>query len=173
MKNATQAGVEGRCQKLWCCNGRTRPSEFRIVRTVEFSETDMAGIMHFSNFFRWMEAGEAAFYRSLGLPLISFVPGNIVGWPRVRASCDYKAPLRFNDQVEVRLLVKEVRTRGVSFQFQFRQIDAQGQVSPEIAAQGEIVAVCVTADASGKMTAQPIPAEVKAKLEIAPAALLV
>jgi acyl-CoA thioester hydrolase len=149
------------------------PSEYRIVRTVEFGETDMAGIMHFSNFFRWMEACEAAFYRSLGLPLISFVPGNIVGWPRVKASCEYKSPLRFNDQVEVKLLVREVRTRGVIFQFQFRPINAEGQVGPDIAAHGEIVAVCVTADASGKMTAQPIPAEVKAKLEIAPAALLV
>ena len=27
------------------------PSEFAISRTVEFAETDMAGIMHFSNFF--------------------------------------------------------------------------------------------------------------------------
>jgi acyl-CoA thioester hydrolase len=149
------------------------PSEYRIVRCVEFGETDMAGIMHFSNFFRWMEACEAAFYRSLGLPLISFVPGNVVGWPRVKASCDYKAPLRFNDQVEVKLLVKEVRTRGVIFQFQFRLVDAQGQVGPDLAAYGEIGAVCVTADASGKMTAQPIPAEVKEKLEIAPAALLI
>jgi acyl-CoA thioester hydrolase len=149
------------------------PSEFRILRTVEFSETDMAGIMHFSNFFRWMESCEAAFYRSLGLPLISFVPGNVVGWPRIKASCEYKAPLRFNDQVEVRLLVKEVRTKGVVFQFQFCRTDGQGQVLTDLAAHGEIVAVCVTADASGKMTAQPIPAEVKSKLEIAPTDLLV
>ncbi|HMO64742.1 MAG TPA: acyl-CoA thioesterase, partial [Verrucomicrobiota bacterium] len=32
------------------------PSEFRIVRRVEFSDTDMAGIMHFSAFFRYMKA---------------------------------------------------------------------------------------------------------------------
>ena len=56
-----------------------------------------------------MEACEAGLYRSLGLPLISFVPGSVVGWPRVRASCDYKAPLRFNDVVEVKLFIKEVR----------------------------------------------------------------
>lgn len=144
------------------------PSEFRIIRTVEFSETDMAGIMHFSNFFRWMEACESAFYRSLGLPLISFVPGNVVGWPRVKASCDYKAPLRFNDTIEVRLVIKEVRTRAVIYVFQFRKVDEAGRVLPDIMAQGEIAAVCVTSDATGKMVAQPIPAEVSAKLEIAP-----
>lgn len=145
------------------------PSEFRLNRIVEFGETDMAGIMHFSNFFHWMEACETAFYRSLGLPLISFVPGQVVGWPRVSASCQYKAPLRFNDTVEVRLLVKEVRTRGVIYVFQFRQV-VEGRVQPAIMAQGEIAAVCVTSDAAGKMVAQPIPPEVKARLEVAPPA---
>ncbi len=145
------------------------PSEFRLLRTVEFCETDMAGIMHFSNFFRWMEACEAGFYRSLGLPLISFVPGNVVGWPRVTASCTYKEPLRFNETAEVRLLIKEVRTRAVIFLFQFRKVDSAGAVLPAVVAQGEIAAVCVTADAAGKMVAQPIPAEVRAKLEPAPA----
>ena len=140
------------------------PSEFIITRTVEFSETDMAGIMHFSNFFRWMEACEAAFYRSLGLPLISFVPGNVVGWPRVKASCEYKSPLRFNDVIEVKLLIKEVRSKAVVYVFQFRKCEA-GQVQPAVLAQGEIAAVCVTSDAAGKMIAQSIPADVRAKLE--------
>jgi len=144
------------------------PSEFRLTRTVEFHETDMAGIMHFSNFFRWMEACEAGFYRSLGLPLISFVPGNVVGWPRISASCEYKAPLRFNDTAEVRLLIKEVRTRAVIYVFQFRKLGEGGRVESSILAQGEIAAVCVTSDAAGKMIAQPIPPEVKARLQIAP-----
>ena len=143
------------------------PSEFSITRTVEFSETDMAGIMHFSNFFRWMEACEAGFYRSLGLPLISFVPGSVVGWPRVRAACDYKAPLRFNDVIEVKLFIKELRSKGVVYVFQFRKVEA-GQVQPLVLAQGEMAAVCVTSDAQGKMSAQPIPAEVRARLEVAP-----
>jgi acyl-CoA thioester hydrolase len=143
------------------------PSTFHLTRIVEFSETDMAGIMHFSNFFRWMEACEAAFYRSLGLPLISFVPGTVVGWPRVKASCDYKSPLRFNDTIEVRLFVKEVRTKAVVYVFQFRRV-VDGAVEPSILAQGEIAAVCVTAGPDGKMVAQPIPADVKAKLEVAP-----
>jgi len=143
------------------------PSEFRLTRIVEFCETDMAGIMHFSNFFCWMEACEAGFYRSLDLPLISFVPGNVVGWPRVTASCSYKAPLRLNDTVEVRLLVKEVRTKAVIYVFQFRQVVA-GKVQPALVAEGEIAAVCVTSDPAGKMVSQPIPADVRAKLEIAP-----
>jgi YbgC/YbaW family acyl-CoA thioester hydrolase len=142
------------------------PSEYSITRTVEFCETDMAGIMHFSNYFRWMEACEAAFYRSLDLPLISFVPGSVVGWPRVKVSCDYKAPLRFNDVIEVKLFIKELRTKGVVYVFQFRKLEA-GAVQPPIVAQGEMAAVCVTSDATGKLIAQPIPEAVRAKLAVA------
>ena len=29
--------------------------EFKVQRRVEFSETDMAGIVHYANFFRYME----------------------------------------------------------------------------------------------------------------------
>jgi len=37
------------------------PYEFKHTRRVEFAETDMAGIVHFSNFFRMMESTEHAY----------------------------------------------------------------------------------------------------------------
>lgn len=37
------------------------PSEFEAIRRVEFSDTDLAGIMHYSNYFRFMETAEHAF----------------------------------------------------------------------------------------------------------------
>ncbi len=139
------------------------PSEFRLNRIVEFRETDMAGIMHFANFFYWMESCETAFYRSLGLPLISFVPGQVLGWPRVNVSCDYRAPLRFNDTVEVKLFVKKLGTRSIAYLFQFRKDGV-------LCAQGEVTAVCVTAGENGAMVPAPIPAEVRARLQAAPPA---
>lgn len=137
------------------------PSEFSLTRQVEFHETDMAGIMHFANFFRWMETCETGFYRSLGLPLISFVPGQVVGWPRVNVSCSYRAPLRFNDTVVVKLLVKKLTRRSVTYVFQFRK-------DGTLCATGEVTAVCVAADDQGVMSAQPIPADVRAQLQEAP-----
>ena len=35
-----------------------------FTRRVEFGDTDLAGIMHFSNFFRFMEAAETDFLRA-------------------------------------------------------------------------------------------------------------
>ena len=46
------------------------PYEFKITRRVEFSDTDMEGIMHYSNYFRFMETAEHAFFRSLGYSVV-------------------------------------------------------------------------------------------------------
>jgi acyl-CoA thioester hydrolase len=137
------------------------PSRFSLKRSVEFAETDMAGIMHFSHFFRWMESCETAFYKSLGLPLLSFVPGQVVGWPRIRVSCDYRAPLRFGDNVTVRLLVQKIGTRSVTYAFHFLKDKA-------VVARGEITAVCVKSDGKGGMVSAPIPPGIRRRLQVAP-----
>lgn len=140
-------------------------SEFTITRRVEFSETDMAGIMHFSNFFRFMETAEHAFFRSLGFSIVTTQTDPPVGWPRVHASCDFKLPLRFEDEVEVRLLVAEKRTKALTYQFQFRK--ANDPAKPLVAV-GRITAVCVTKDATGAMAARAIPSEIADRIEASP-----
>jgi len=45
-------------------------SGITVRRRVEFCERGMMGIVHFSNFFRYAEAAEPAFYRSLEVPLM-------------------------------------------------------------------------------------------------------
>jgi acyl-CoA thioester hydrolase len=145
-------------------------SEFKITRQVEFHETDMAGIMHFSNFFRHMEACETAFFHSLGLPSISLQPGHVHGWPRVRARCDYHAPLRFGDTVEVHLYVKEIRIRAINYFFRFRKL-AGDRADAEPVARGELTTVCATLDpTTGQIVSVPIPPEVLARLKVAPKA---
>jgi acyl-CoA thioester hydrolase len=149
--------------------------EHRFVHRdlVQFSDTDMAGIVHFSNFFRFMERAEHAFFRSLGLSIVErpgtipTMEGNPVGWPRVHASCDFFTPLFFEDEVEVELLVEELRTRSIRYLFRVRKLDGT------LAAEGRIAAVCVQKDKEkGGMKAVEIPARVKDKLESAPAEVL-
>ena len=138
---------------------------------VHFHETDMAGIMHFANFFRLMERAEHAFFRSLGLSVVDrpeHAPeGERVGWPRVSASCDYLAPLRFEDEVEVELLIEEVRPRSLRYLFRVRKADGT------LAAEGRIAAACVRRKPSGDgMMAVEIPERIRSRLEAAPAELL-
>ncbi|MFO0803044.1 MAG: hypothetical protein U0791_07980 [Gemmataceae bacterium] len=40
---------------------------FTSTCRVDFGDTDMAGIMHFANFFRFMESAEIDFLHSVGL----------------------------------------------------------------------------------------------------------
>lgn len=143
---------------------------FTCVERVQFSETDMAGIVHFSNFFRYMERVEHAFFRSLGFSVVDpvHVGEERVGWPRVHASCDYMAPLKFEEEFECELLVEEVRNKVIRYLIRFwRQEDRV------LAAEGRITAACVRRDAStGKLKAVEIPARILQKIEAADAALL-
>ncbi len=143
------------------------PSEHRIVRQIEFVETDMAGIMHFSNFFRLMEAAETAFFRTLDLPLFEEHGGAMIGWPRVRAKCDYHQPARFGDVLEIHLYVKEIRIRAINYFFRFRERLPDG--SRVAIARGEMTTVCATLDPRTQtIVSLPLPGIVLAKLEIAP-----
>ena len=134
--------------------------EFTITRRVEFSETDMAGIVHFSNFCRYMEHAEHAFFRSLDRSIVD--PALGIGWPRVHMSCDFKKPLRFEDEVEIQLLVSAKTSKSISYQFRFRVADAE-------AARGTLTVVCVRRNEGGEMKAASIPPEIADLIEVAPA----
>ena len=144
------------------------PHEFKLTRRIEFAETDMAGIVHFANFFRMMESTEHAFFRSLGCTIHGHDEAGTTGWPRVSATCDYRAPLRFEDEVEIHLLVAEVRARSIRYQFIFRKAADGTEV-----ARGTVAAVCATVDrATGKLAPVPIPERIRAQISAAPADLL-
>ena len=143
--------------------------EFKATRRVEFSDTDMAGIMHFSNFFRFMETAEHGFYRSLGFSVSNPETHPRLGWPRVHVECDYRKPLRFEDLVEIHLLVAEKRTKAIRYQFRFSKLNHQ---PPLEVARGSIVIVCVQHFPDGSMTSAPIPPEIGSRIEVAPPELL-
>lgn len=147
-----------------CCKVPDMPCEFKMTRQVEFSETDMAGIVNFLNFFRFMEAAETAFFRSLG---VSIHPsGGDLGWPRVHAECDFKHPLRFEDTVEVRLLVREKREKSLVYTFIFRKLNQQPAIE---VARGTLAVACVKRDTkTGKLRGVSIPTLIANKIEVAP-----
>jgi YbgC/YbaW family acyl-CoA thioester hydrolase len=117
------------------------PSEFTLQRRVEFHETDMAGLMHFSNFFRWMEAAEHAFFRSLGFSIHMTIEDLEIGWPRVDVQCKYISPLRFEDEVAVTIRVRERRPRTMVYDFEFRKLNDPTDTKP--VALGSMTTVCV------------------------------
>jgi YbgC/YbaW family acyl-CoA thioester hydrolase len=143
--------------------------EFKAQRRVEFSDTDMAGIMHYSNFFRFMETAEHGFYRSLGFSVVMPETDPRLGWPRVHAECDYIKPLRFEDLVEIHLLVAEKKNKALRYLFRFRRLNAD---PVEEVARGALTVVCVAHRPGGTMAAVAIPHLIADKIQVAPKASL-
>lgn len=142
--------------------------EFKLVRRVEFFETDMVGLVHYSNFFRYMEAAEHAFFRSLGISVVTRQVDPPVGWPRVHADCDFLQPVHFEDEIEIRLLVSEKKAKSLSYVFRFVKLNAS---PPFEVARGSLTVVCVLHQ-DGKMRASTIPKAIADKFEVAPPELL-
>jgi YbgC/YbaW family acyl-CoA thioester hydrolase len=132
------------------------PHEFFIRHTVQFSETDMAGVVHFSNYFKWMEMVEHAFFRSLGLSVMMTHEAVDIGWPRVACSCEYYGPARFEDELTLRLRVTKVGGKSLSYEVDF----LKGETA---IAKGHLTSVCVTVGDAG-FKAIAIPDAMREKL---------
>src|SRR5215203_5586781 len=133
--------------------------EFKLTRRVEFHETDMAGIVHFSNFFRYMEVAEVEFLRSKGLSVAWRQPdGERFGFPRVSAACDYRRPVRFEDLMDITVVAARVGPKSVSYEFEF---SCRG----ESVATGRVTTVCCRKLPDGGLESVEIPPDMRAKLE--------
>jgi len=98
------------------------PQTFHYEHRVEFFETDLAGIVHFANYYRFMEQAEHAFFRSLGLKIHDTLPdGTVFGWPRVAATCSFHAPARYGDILEIQVTVTRRTRRSLTTTYEFRR----------------------------------------------------
>ena len=125
-------------------------SGFHYSRRVQFSETDLAGIAHFSAFFRFMEEAEHALWRAAGLSIGAAEKTG--GWPRVSAAFDYKSPLRFEDEFDVIVDIAEMTRRSIRYAFTINRGDV-------LVGTGTMTAVC-TKKENGQLQAIDLPTEV-------------
>ena len=134
------------------------PFEHRLKRRVQFYETDMAGIVHFSCYFRYLEEAEHAMWRAAGL---SIADGSGIGWPRIAASFEYLRPLKFDDEFEVHLRIvgKDART------IRYAGVITSGETR---IATGTLVVKCVTNRPGEPMRGANIPPEIDALFQVAP-----
>ena len=110
-------------------------ASFRISRRVDFADTDMAGLIHFSNYFRYMEFAEVAFLRSRGLSVTMTLGAEKIGFPRVSATCDYLHPVHFEDVLDIEVRIERVGRKSVTYTFDFLH---QGK----LVAKGRLSGVC-------------------------------
>jgi len=124
-----------------------------------FYETDAAGIVHFSNYFRYMEEAEHALWRSAGLTIS--VRGGEIGWPRVNVSFEYARPLRFEEEFEVHIRIVEIGEKKIRYSCSVLSDGAS-------VATGAMTVVCVSRRPNEPMKAVPIPREIASHFSVAP-----
>ncbi|HWM89223.1 MAG TPA: thioesterase family protein [Thermoanaerobaculia bacterium] len=139
--------------------------ELRVRRRVEFADTDMGGIVHFSRFYVFMEWAEHEFLRSLGANPGSFVDaeGRHIGWPRVAASCEFLSPARFGDEIEIHVRVLRKGTSSLTYGFDLRREGTH-------VARGQTTVVHCQfddPDSPGGIKAIPIPPEIAGLISVA------
>ncbi len=98
----------------------------------------MAGIMHFSNYYRYMEFAEAALFRHIDWPLFDHQDTAAFGWPRVKSECRFRAPLRFGDLVRIGLAIEATTEKSIAYRFRFHKLL---ETSPDDKEPAEKVAI--------------------------------
>ena len=130
------------------------PKEHTIRRRVQFHETDAAGIVHFSTFFRYMEEAEHALWREAGLSIAA--EGSEIGWPRVTASFAYHRPLRFEQEFDVTIRVIAVSSRSIEYACEVTRDGTS-------VATGSLRIACVSRRAGEPLKSIEIPADIAAR----------
>lgn len=111
---------------------------FAHRQCVEIHDTDLAGFVHFSNYYAFMERAEAAFFDSIGFPLVIKEAGQFYGWPKVRSKCTHFEPLRFRDHFEVQLSLLEIKLKALHYGFRFHRLDPDSGSLGTLVAKGEL-----------------------------------
>lgn len=93
--------------------GAPHPLSNSLQFRVAFGETDAAGVVFYPNYLRWFDRGSHELFRAIGLPMKELYEQRSVALPIVSVQADFRAPLRYDDPVELRSEIAEVTERSV------------------------------------------------------------
>ena len=110
-----------------------------------------------------MEEAEHAFYRSLGASAFERTDEGFRGMPRVRADLEFLGPVRYGDEVDVRLILREKRPKVLRY-------DAEvSRVGGDLVARGGMTVVCARrSHGSPDWSGTELPTELLDRLDPVP-----
>ncbi len=83
---------------------------------VRYAETDQMGIAHHGNYLAWFEMGRSGLCRDWGRPYASWEEEGVF-LPVVEATCRYKSPARYDEELTLKTSVEEVKAHSISFRY--------------------------------------------------------
>lgn len=124
---------------------------------VRFDEVDAAGIVYFARFFTWCHDAMEAMLAPLDGGYTALVTTRRLGLPAVHVEADYRAPLRFGDEVLVEASVERLGKSSVALRFDL--VRSPGR--EPVATLKHVVSLVEL----GVLRARPLPDDVRAVFE--------
>lgn len=87
---------------------------------VRYQETDQMGVAYHANYLVWFEVGRAELMRCLGMPYLEFEKNDLY-LPVIKATCEYKAPARYDDELTVVTWIETLHTVRLTFFYEIRR----------------------------------------------------
>jgi acyl-CoA thioester hydrolase len=130
-----------------------------VVRLrVRFCETDLMGIVHHGSYVAYLEAARVEWLRRRGVSYASWAARGM-HLAVVELALKYRAPVRFDDELDVEVILGE--TRAASVRFDYRLLRASDQL---LCAEGSTRLACVD-DRQGLRRISPEIADVLSRPE--------
>lgn len=107
---------------------------------VRYAETDQMGVVYYANYLVWFEIGRVEVMRTLGLSYRELEIDHSCILPVVEATCRYRSPARYDDQLLIE--TRPSLLRGSVLKFAYRILRDTGECGePTLLAEGETVHV--------------------------------
>ncbi len=87
----------------------------RTTLRVRYAETDQMGVVYYANYFIWFEIGRVELLRSLGFSYQQMEMEDDCYIPVVDTSCRYKAPARYDEELELETRILHMRPSVLKF----------------------------------------------------------
>lgn len=133
----------------------TSPAAYRLIRRIQFADTDAAGVAHFSRLLVMVEEAEHDFLRSLQIPILT----ESSAWPCVALDVNYVGKCEFGDLIAIELHVVIIGRSSVTYEFHAFQTTASEQTK---VFSGKMVKCHIL---PGQLGASAIPDWIRAALE--------
>jgi acyl-CoA thioester hydrolase len=124
---------------------------------VRYADTDAQGVVFFANYLTFFDEAMTHYVEWLGIPWSRLEEEWGIDTVYVDARCQYRAPCRFPDELQIRAGVGRLGRSSVTLQFEIVTGD-----DPSPRAQGQLVVVCVGA---GTHRSTPWPEPLRAAFE--------
>jgi acyl-CoA thioester hydrolase len=112
----------------------------RTTLRVRYAETDQMGVVYYANYFVWCEIGRVEFFRQLGHDYKSMEVEDDCHLPVVDATCRYRSPARYDDEIAIETRVTTLRGAVIKFGYRILRVEPDGE---RLLAEAETVHVSV------------------------------